>query len=91
MEILLWFGTLILAGFFLGLTVFNWRHFLTKTTKGDDRLSPVPLAGGLLGIAAAYVCPVDAVWNYWWIPLIVDFGCLPYPIWMAYAAAVNKA
>ncbi len=90
METIRWLATLVLGGFFIGLSVFNWRHFWKYTRKRKDRMSPVPLVGGLLGIVTLYVCPFDPVWSYWWAPLFMDFGSIPYALWMAYDAATER-
>ncbi len=54
----------------------NWwimarRHF------NDEWLSLGPFVGGLLGAAGLLMLPYRQMQWLWWIPLIVDPGCLP--------------
>ena len=90
METIRWLATLVLGGFFIGLTVFNWRYFWKHTRKREDEMSPVPLVGGVLGIVTLFVCPFGPAWHYWWVPLFIDFGSIPYALWTAYVGATNR-
>jgi hypothetical protein len=37
----------------------------------------VPLIGGVSGILGALVSPVETIRHLWWLPLLLDFGCIP--------------
>ena len=90
MEIMRWIGTVIVAGFFVGLTIYNWRFFFAKITKGDLIMSPTPWVGGLAGLLALWICPLPGAFEYWWVPFCIDFGSIPNSLWLAYCAATTK-
>ena len=90
MEIMRWIGTVIVAGFFVGLTIYNWRFFFEKITKGDLIMSPTPWVGGLAGLLALWICPLPGAFEYWWVPFCIDFGSIPNSLWLAYCAATTK-
>lgn len=90
MDTLLWIGTVMIAGTFFGMFVFNWRFFFKKLRQGDDRISPVPWVGGLAGALALFLCPLEGAFDFWWVPFCLDFGCIPNSLWLAYAAATSK-
>jgi hypothetical protein len=85
-----WIGTVIVAGFFVGLTIYNWRFFFEKITKGDLIMSPTPWVGGLAGLLALWICPLPGAFEYWWVPFCIDFGSIPNSLWLAYCAATSK-
>jgi hypothetical protein len=37
----------------------------------------VPLVGGVLVTAGCLVAPAGPVRSLWWVPLVVDLGCVP--------------
>lgn len=90
METFRWLLTLVLAAFFLGLSVFNWRAFWRNTVRRGREPAAVPVVAALLGVLAVYVCPLAGSSKAWWVPLILDFGALPYALWLAYATGFGK-
>jgi hypothetical protein len=50
-----------------------WRTF----QKRRSFESLVPLVGGVIGLIGLLICPAAQLRPLWWIPLILDFGCLP--------------
>ena len=38
----------------------------------------VPFIGGILGCMAVILVPLNGFGSYWWIPLFVDIGCVPF-------------
>jgi hypothetical protein len=41
------------------------------------RGSLIPVVGSLLASMAIVAVPLDAVRPFWWVPLILDLGCVP--------------
>ena len=41
------------------------------------RASMIPFIGGILGSISFFLLPITAVKSFWWIPLLVDLGCVP--------------
>ncbi len=86
MIVLRWLISLLLL--FLGgwITLANW--IIPARPKGG---SLIPVLGGLFGAVAFATIPIIALNSFWWLPLIVDLGCLPllvmtgsYLAWQAY-------
>jgi len=65
------------AAFFI---VINWvifRHNLeSRRTKASSFSSWVPLLGGLLGALSLWLVPVPEIKQFWWVPLVTDYGCV---------------
>jgi hypothetical protein len=37
----------------------------------------IPFIGGILGSVSLFLLPIAEVKSFWWIPLVVDLGCVP--------------
>ena len=46
-------------------------RFLVRKQRG----SMMPLVGGTSGMLALLCLPVEALHQWWWVPLVVDPGC----------------
>jgi hypothetical protein len=55
----------------------NWLIFWRRNIKKSTGASWVPLIGGGIGIIGIFVLPGNQFSWLWFVPLIVDFGCLP--------------
>ena len=64
----------------------NWAIVISSfTTKKHS--SWVPIFGGALAALGAAVLPYAPLNKFWWVPLIVDWGCVPgLTLTMAYFA-----
>jgi hypothetical protein len=67
------FGVLCLLGGYL--IVGQWVGGIQSMRK-QRNYSPVPLLGGGLAAIGIAVAPWPAVRTFWWLPPIVDPGCL---------------
>lgn len=74
-EVIRWIIAGLLAMAYLVIAVFNWSTVLRRSVEGP---SPAPLLGGALGVAAVGVCPLEGSNRYIWVPLLVDYGSIPY-------------
>jgi hypothetical protein len=72
MIVLMWLLSLVLLLLGAWITIANW--VITFRTKGG---SPIPIVGGVFMAIALVMIPLDALHRFWWLPLIVDLGCLP--------------
>lgn len=87
MNVLQLVASVLLICFGTFVAVMNWRiaigWFLWR-----ERSSSVPLFGGLTAAYGISLFPYYEVGNYWWIPLFVDWGCIPGFVftfaWLAY-------
>jgi len=80
-DVMQWILSVGLIVMFLGAAYGNWQIAYTTIYKRErcgPHVSYVFLAGGLVGSMGVWLCPLDAVSRYWWLPLVLDFGCAPY-------------
>lgn len=70
-----WLGVTALGGFSLWIIYCNYWVLGMRFTKFSRTPSPAPFAGGLLGLAALMICPIEGITRFWWVPLVVDPGC----------------
>jgi hypothetical protein len=69
-------GTLFLA---LGtwLAILNAGVFWKVHVRKQEAPSWIPLLGGLFGVVGLLLLPFEATRDWWWIPLLLDWGCAP--------------
>ncbi len=81
MTITMWVigGIIGLCGLFI--TVMNWLVFVNNAILRRPWTSAVPIIGGILiGISMALL-PINGLWKWAWIGLVIDWGGLPIVIW----------
>ena len=69
-------GTLLLlaGAWLMGLnSAVFWRRHVQKRESS----SWIPLLGGMLGAAGLLLIPFAPTQKWWWLPLVLDWGCLP--------------
>lgn len=58
----------------LAIIVLNWQYPIRHLIAGKG--SAIPLVGGTLGAVACWILPPSSgLVGYWWLPLLLDFGC----------------
>lgn len=67
-------GVLMLLGGFI--TTMNWGVVVQWLWK-KKHSSWIPGVGGTLAAVGAAIVPLSSVNALWWVPLLVDWGCLP--------------
>ena len=77
MTALLWIGAAVFGLFGAFLTVINGGIFIQGAVLRQPTPSWVPLLGGASGLIALLLCPLPGTTRWWWVPLLVDYGCLP--------------
>ena len=81
MDALLWAITLILAVPSALLIPLNWFSFIgwviavRRGHKGGHSFAP-PFLCGIAGAIACLVCPWPGVWQWAWLPLLLDLSIL---------------
>lgn len=87
-------GLMFLAFVFWALG--NWWR-LIRALAGKRKGSGLPIIPGLLGAIALLIAPSTndiARWHsFWWVPLFVDVGCVPwliYFIWVSFTKRTGK-
>ena len=77
MDILWWAIAVLLFAPCLLLTVVNGAIFWQGVVLRRRTSSWVPLVGGLSGAVSLSVVPVPGVGDWWWLPLLTDWGSIP--------------
>jgi hypothetical protein len=73
--VLRWTGALLLAILALWLIGINATIFLHYVAT-RKHVSWVPLCGGICGCVSLLLLPIAQIKPFWWVPLVVDYGCL---------------
>ncbi len=64
---------LLVGGFVI---IMNWVIIYYSLVK-KKHSSWAPLAGGVFAAVGLAILPIAGVAKYWYVPVIVDYGCLP--------------
>lgn len=67
----------ILAVPALGVIVLNWMVVWRWVFHRRRTGSWIPLLGGLAGSLGILISPSPVIHAYWWVPLLLDWGCVP--------------
>ena len=88
MIILRWILCGALVSAFLIFSLFNaWVVCREVVLKREIGLTFAPLMGGLTGLVALFVCPLEGALTFFWVPLIVDLGTVPYLLYCMLTSA----
>ena len=68
--------SLVLFAIFIALFLSNWFTVVNYLIN-KKHSSWIPLIGGIAGSASLLVYQNPNLHIYWWIPLVIDWGCLP--------------
>ena len=71
-----WTAGALLLGAFAYVAVLNWTGVWRDIARRKHS-SWVPLLGGLLGVGGFLTVPLERAHSWWWIPLVLDWGCVP--------------
>ena len=78
-----WILAAPLLSLFLWAALFNlWVVLLIcrNLITGERKRVPsfAPFIGGLAGVLGLYLCPLESLSGYEWLPLLLDLSTLPY-------------
>ena len=76
MHIVSWIAGAVLGIVFLVLAVSNGM-VVASHVRQRRHVSAIPILGGLAGLGACFLLPVDGVRSFWWSPQIIDYGSVP--------------
>jgi hypothetical protein len=68
-------ASLIALGGFVALM--NWAIVIRWLFGTRKHSSWVPLFGGIVAAIGVAIVPSSSVRPFWWIPLLIDWGCVP--------------
>jgi hypothetical protein len=71
-----WIGGIVFGTIFLVLAVSNGLA-VASYVRHRRHVSAIPVFGGLAGLGACFLLPVEGLRSFWWLPLIVDYGSAP--------------
>ncbi len=80
----------VLSGVAFLLAVGGNVHTILRYYLRGERGSLVPLVGGVFGSLALVAWPMERLWHWFWVPLVVDPGTLPMVLWAALSFFVRK-
>jgi hypothetical protein len=69
-------GTILLLAS-LWLCFLNAQVFYKLYIRKEHAPSWIPLLGGILGVFALLLIPLNIAHKLSWLPLVLDLGCLP--------------
>lgn len=83
---------LTVAGLTLAIyvAIFNLRVMLSRSRSATTTTSWIPLVGGVLGCIALLIAPSATLRALWWLPWLVDPGCVPGLLWSALASRSRR-
>lgn len=77
MSIMLWTISSLLIALSIYLVVMNGMVFLNNYVFKKKWVSAIPIIGGISGAVGLTLVPIHDIWRFAFIPLIIDWGCLP--------------
>ena len=72
-----WTISVLLILFSVAAIVANGRLVLERL-RGRNSSSFAMIVGGVLGAVGILLLPIPGMHKWFWIPAVLDFGCLPY-------------
>ena len=66
-----------LFALFWGLCAGNNWFYVIQACRRMGSTSLTLILGGIAGALALFVAPVDGLWQWFWVPMLLDPGCLP--------------
>ena len=68
--------TLLIIG--SAFIIFNAMIFWVTVIRKEHASSVAPILGGLFAAAGIAFLPINESWKWLWIPLVIDWGGLPF-------------
>lgn len=75
MSAVRWRAGSLLIGFCIIVGVSNFALFLRSIIRKEHH-SPIPLLGGLFGVAGFFTMPLQAAHQVLWVPYVADWGSI---------------
>jgi len=63
---------------FSALAIMANGHLALERLRGKNSGSFAMIMGGVLGAIGILLLPVSGAHKWFWLPAVLDFGCLPY-------------
>lgn len=73
----LWIIGVILLVFSGYMIVMNWAVFVNNHVVKKKWTSAIPFVGGIAGMLGMICIPVNGLWKYCWLPILIDWGSVP--------------
>ena len=72
----LWWAACLILGVPAALAIVSSWGGLVAALRAGRGYVAVPVVFGATGAVACRLCPAEAVRSLWWLPLVLDLGCL---------------
>lgn len=70
---------IFLAGAWLNaVMLFGWAKWVRDARDQGRHVSMLPLVPGVIGAGAMLIGPFEWMRGFFWLPLLLDVGCIPY-------------
>ena len=80
-------AALLLVGGYVSLM--NWM-VIVNWLRTRKHSSWIPLFGGVLAMLGVALIPIAGARSYWWLPLVIDWGCFPGLLYSAIAICFQR-
>ena len=77
MQVLKWIIAISLLLLAVWLSALNWGVFWKRHVRGVATSSWIPFLGGSIGVVGLLSMPIPSAATWWWVPLLLDWGCVP--------------
>ncbi|PYP92880.1 MAG: hypothetical protein DMG65_02505 [Candidatus Angelobacter sp. Gp1-AA117] len=69
---------------FSALAIIANGHLALQRLRAKNSGSFAMIMGGVLGAIGILLLPVSGAHKWFWLPAVLDFGCLPYFVMLAW-------
>lgn len=69
--------------------LFGWAKWVRDIREKGGQVSVLPFVGGAIGALAMFNGPLDWMRVFFWLPLLLDVGCVPYIVMVLVAICVS--
>jgi len=76
-EVTLSVAAIAMAGVGVWIVAFNYHVWISCLRGRPNTPSYIPIIGGLMVAGAMLIVPINGLWKLAWIPLLVDWACVP--------------
>lgn len=76
-EINMIYISILLLALFTYISFANFLIFYNNNIRKQKFVSYIPFVNGFIGLAGILLYPNNNFSRYWWVPFLIDWGCIP--------------